>query len=418
MGAFTYKNNKESRNFGIAPVAGDFLILEYIEPLNRPADSIPSSLVVSHVVHGFRPSPFSMKSGDSASGSCHFNVACPEGSGKSNAINSVALLISKNGAAFCSGAMVNNAENDGRQLFLTAEHCIGDSDVTNFMVGFHYQNKYCNSFFESKPQTDVVHGTRLLGKSDVSDYAVLEIVETIPDEWDVYMSGWDATNTNVRTGSFYGIHHPSGDVKKVSLSTNQLDLVRLLDMGPGVNFWRVSKWDKGVTEPGSSGSALFDSNGLIIGHLLGGESSCSNQKSPDYYGAISKDWLITDNPIARYLNPQNKNLIKVQGASLRQLRGNTDDTTPTPSPSESTAIISTVTSTQSIIRTSTITQTVAKTTQLVTSRVTIIVSGPTTTVTKDAYKTVTSTLTITQTFTRVPPPIVRTVYVPKAKARG
>jgi lysyl endopeptidase len=412
LGAFTAQNNKENRSFGIAPVAGDFLILEYIEPLNRPTDFVPSSIIVSHIVHGFRPNPFSMKSGDSASGNCNFNVACSEGAGKNHAINSVALLISGNGAAFCSGAMVNNAENDGRQLFLTAEHCIGDSDVENFMVGFHYQYKYCNSVFETKPQTNTVHGTRLLGKSGMTDYAVLEVVESIPDEWDVFMSGWDATNTNIRTGSFYGIHHPSGDVKKVSLATSQLDLVRLLDIGKGVNFWRVSKWEKGVTEPGSSGSPLFDSNGLIIGHLLGGESACSRPKSPDYYGALSKDWLVSGNPITKYLNPHNKNLIQIQGAPLRQLRGNSEPISQ-PLPADPTVSTLTVTSTQSIIRTTTSTQTIAKTTLIVTSRATVIVTGPAVTITRDVFKTVTLPVTTTKTFTRIPPPIITTVFVTK-----
>lgn len=415
MGAFTAQNNKESRNFGIAPVAGDFLVLEYIEPLIRPVDFVPSSIVVSHIVHGFRPSPFSIKSANDISGACNINVACSEGAGKNNAMNSVALLIGGDGASFCSGAMINNAENDGKQLFLTAEHCIGGSDVTNFMVGFHYQYKYCNSAFETKPQTNTVHGTKLLDKSGLTDYAVLEVVESIPNEWDVYMSGWDATNTNNRTGSFYGIHHPSGDVKKVSLATSQLDLVRLMDMGMGANFWRVAKWEKGVTEPGSSGSPLFDSNGLVIGHLLGGESSCLNPKSPDYYGALSKDWLTTGNPISRYLNPRNRNMIKVQGAPLRQLRGNSEPITQ-PSPINPTVSISTTTLTQTIIRTSIVTQTIAKTTQFITSRVTIPATGPKVTVTREITKIVTLPVTTTHTFTRIPPPIVTTVYVTKVKA--
>ena len=416
MGAFTAQNNKENRGFGIAPVAGDFLILEYIESLNRPANSENSSIVVSHVVHSFRPSPFSMKAG-TASGNCNINVACPEGSGKNNAINSVALLINGKGDSFCTGAMINNAENDGRQLFLTAEHCIGGSDVRNFMVGFHYQFKYCNSAYETKPQTRTVHGTMLLDKSDVTDYAVLEVIESIPDEWDVYMSGWDATASTLRTGSFYGIHHPSGDTKKVSLYTSQLDLVRLTDMGNGVNFWRVAKWDKGVTEPGSSGSPLFDSNGLIIAHLLGGESSCSHPKSPDYYGALSRDWVLSGNPITKYLNPNNKNLLQVQGAPLKQLRGpSSSETIPNEiaaSDASSTAII---TVTQTILRTSTITQTIAKSTVYITSRVTITAPGTTSTTTKEVTKTVTTPLTITQTLTLKPPPVTKTVTVLKIKS--
>ena len=199
-----------------------------------------------------------------------------------------------------------------------------------------------------------------------------------------------------------------------------MDLVRLSDIGQGVNFWRISKWDKGVTEPGSSGSPLFDSNGLVIGHLFGGESSCSKSKSPDYYGALSKDWLLSTNPINKYLNPLNKNLIQVHGTPLKQLRSSPVDPTPTSNPSDPNLSTSTVTVTQSIIRTSTVTetQTIAKTTKIVTSRVTNTITGPTTTTTKDVTKTVTSTITTTSTFTRVPPPITKTVTVTKSKLKA
>lgn len=410
MGAFTSQNNKEDRLFGIAPVAGDFLILEYIEPLNIIGNS---SIIVSHFVHGFRPSPFSMKA-DNAAGNCHFNVACPEGSGKTNAINSVALLINGKGDSFCTGAMVNNLNQDARQLFLTAEHCIGSTDVKNFMIGFHYQFKYCNSAFESKPMIKTVHGTKLLDKSDVSDYALLEVIESIPDEWDVFMAGWDATGLASRTGSFYGIHHPRGDTKKVSLYQGKLDMVRLTEINNGVNFWRVAKWDKGVTEPGSSGSPLFNSNGLIIGHLLGGESACNRQNSPDYYGALSRDWVLPNRPIIRHLNPQGINETQVSGAPLRQLRNHEEQQMPQPTMTEP---VDTITVTQTLYRTLTETATVAKTTQTITSRFTVTAPGERVTSTKEVTNILTATVTKTETFTRIPPPvtIVRTVTVKNKK---
>ena len=59
------------------------------------------------------------------------------------------------------------------------------------------------------------------------------------------MAGWDATPSTSRFGSFYGIHHPRGDTKKVSHYTGNLDLVRLTDISLGLNFWRIKKWNKG-----------------------------------------------------------------------------------------------------------------------------------------------------------------------------
>lgn len=417
MGAFTSQNNKEDRGFGIAPVLGDFLILEYIEPITSGASvsSGPSSITVSHIVHGFRPSPFSLKSG-TASGNCHLNVACQEGSGKSNAINSVGLLINGRGTSFCTGAMINNANGDGRQFFLTAEHCVGRESVRSFMVGFHYQFKYCNSAFETKPQTKTVHGMRLVDKSGISDFALLEIVEAIPDEWDVYMSGWDAAASSERTGSFYGIHHPSGDTKKVSLFTGEIDMVRLVDISEGINFWRIPKWEKGSTEPGSSGSPLFDSNGLIIGHLLGGDSSCIRTTLPDYYGALSRDWLLPSSSIRPHLDPNGTSGLQLRGAPLKDLRHINDPQSRAIDPTSSDA--ATITVTQTITKTSTVTSTVtiAKTTNVIVSRSTFTVFGERSTITEEVTKTILAApVTITQTFTRVPPPIisVRTVTVTK-----
>ena len=422
MGAFTSLNNKEDRVFGIAPVSGDFLILEYIEPITSGASpsSEQSSIVVSHIVHGFRQNPFSMKSGVASSGKCHFNVACQEDSGKTNAINSVGLLINGMGTSFCTGAMVNNAKGDGRQLFLTAEHCVGSGSVKNFMVGFHYQYKYCNSAYETRPQTQTVHGMRLLDQSDTSDFALLEVVEEIPSAWDVFMAGWDATVSGSRTGSFYGLHHPRGDTKKVSLFNGGIDMVRLIDVNDGINFWRIPAWTKGSTEPGSSGSPLFDSNGFIIGHLFGGDSSCSKLTAPDYYGALSRDWELPSNPIRPYLDPNGTNGKMLSGVYLKDLR--TQITLPQPtraidSNNQITSFI-TVSVTQTLTKhfTETSLVTIAKTTSTIASRFTVYVQAERSTITKEVTKSIAvAPVTVTQTVTRVPPPIIsiRTVTVTK-----
>jgi hypothetical protein len=317
-GAFTAElNNKVDGLFGVAPVAGDYLILEYIEPLDSP--HYKSSIVVSHMVHGFRPNPFTSNDLKALSGSCHVNVACPAGHGKAELINSVALMITGQGDSFCSGAMVNNVKGDGRQLFLTAEHCIGNSTVTNFMLGFNYQYRYCNSIFEGRPRTLTAHGMRLLRSAKNSDYALLEVIERIPDDYGVYLAGFDATKGARRQGSFFGIHHPSGDVKKISTFTGPIEQLRIIDAGNSPNYWRVSAWATGATEPGSSGSPLFDSHGYIIGHLLGGESSCSNTQGSDYYGAVDKDWNNSP-PLSADLDPAKTGTLKVKGAYLRDIR--------------------------------------------------------------------------------------------------
>ncbi len=42
--------------------------------------------------------------------------------------------------------------------------------------------------------------------------------------------------------------------------------------GPRIPAWRVLRWDQGTTEPGSSGSGLWNQDHLIVGTLSGGSS--------------------------------------------------------------------------------------------------------------------------------------------------
>jgi hypothetical protein len=53
----------------------------------------------------------------------------------------------------------------------------------------------------------------VLGPTGRSDFAILEIGETIPDDYNVYLNGWDASGD--KPDSVIGVHHPSGDIKKV-----------------------------------------------------------------------------------------------------------------------------------------------------------------------------------------------------------
>lgn len=103
-----------------------------------------------------------------------------------------------------------------------------------------------------------------------------------------------------------GIHHPSGDVKKISKDTNPPTSINHPNITgcPTSNIagthWQVI-WDEGVTEGGSSGSPLFNSDHKIIGQLHGGSSSCSDPSYPDLYGKFSYSY--TQGNFAQWLDP-------------------------------------------------------------------------------------------------------------------
>lgn len=111
---------------------------------------------------------------------------------------------------------------------------------------------------------------------------------TVPDAYNTYFPGWD--NSDTPPTSAVCVHHPSGDIKKISFDDNALTSANGMGSAEANSQWRLV-WDRSTTtEPGSSGSPLFDQNGRIVGQLWGGGASCSNLSSPDYYGKVSYSW--------------------------------------------------------------------------------------------------------------------------------
>lgn len=229
---------------------------------------------------------------------------------------------------FCTGVMINNAKGDGRQLLLTANHCVF-TDLSNSIAGFNYERQTCSPTASiSGPQT--AHGMKLLARGSTSDFALFEVVEKIPLSYNVYLSGWDANIPNVTiSDTFGGIHHPSGDVKKISLYTGKVQLASWSE-GPGKSYHiMIPKWSRGVTEPGSSGSPLFNSKGNFIGQLHGGASSCGNPSGSDLYGgfAFSYGENGSGTSLKPFLDPNG--VVKSLILSGRSLYGTPTTNTPT-----------------------------------------------------------------------------------------
>jgi lysyl endopeptidase len=77
------------------------------------------------------------------------------------------------------------------------------------------------------------------------------------------------------------IHHPVGDVKKISRSFASPWSIDSL------GFWYVQNWDEGILESGSTGCAMFNQNGQVSGHYIYGLSTCDTTLF-SYFGKFSE----------------------------------------------------------------------------------------------------------------------------------
>lgn len=157
-----------------------------------------------------------------------------------------------------------------------------------------------------------------VAQHNASDFALFLVIETIPDEYNVFLAGWDIRKTVPK--DVCGIHHPAGDAKKISLYTGLCKAASWTE-GPLMYHWEVPYWVLGVTEPGSSGSPLFNNRGLVVGHLHGGQSSCDFKTGYDMYGGLWADWTASTgiNSIAPFLNPSGMPCLALAGKYLREI---------------------------------------------------------------------------------------------------
>ncbi|MFG0260004.1 MAG: GC-type dockerin domain-anchored protein, partial [Phycisphaerales bacterium JB041] len=143
--------------------------------------------------------------------------------------------------------------------------------------------------------------------ASASDFTLVELDEAPDPAWEVSFAGWDVSG--VDTPGAIAIHHPDVDEKRISFEFDPTATTSYLGNsipGDGTHV-RVLDWDIGTTEPGSSGSPLFDENHRVIGQLHGGYAACGNDLA-DWYGKMSVSWDAGSSSSSRlrdWLDPTN-----------------------------------------------------------------------------------------------------------------
>ncbi len=313
VGAYTSFNNNKNNSLGTDLVKGERVVVELFEPMEALGESV---LEIGEIIHGYKDINNWYPNKVNESGACNMDVICSDGIPWSNEKRSVARIV--NGGSLCTGTLLNNTLEDGTPYFLTANHC-GPTSMGNAVFKFNYDSPTCGSQTIANSQVPVgpnqsINGSTFISSNASSDFALLELNSAPPVNYNVYYSGWSNLNVAAQTG--VSIHHPNGDVKKISFDDDPLQSTTY--NGTNNNMWQIETWERSTTtEGGSSGSGLWDENHFLVGQLYGGSAACGNNGS-DVYGKFSMSWTGngSSSPNSRlkdWLDPNNSGVTQLGG---------------------------------------------------------------------------------------------------------
>ena len=312
VGPIVSDQNPPNNQCWLDLLPGSEVILELREPANAPQ---PSVVHLHGVVHGYKNTFPTANKAFGGAAPCERNVACYPT--YQTEADGVAMILLADGTRWCTGSLINTVNQQFRSFLLTAFHCLDTNDnglidptegasVQNWLFRFGYQSPGCSPSAEDV-NFITMNGADLRASRRESDFVLLELRQQIASAINPTYIGWDRSTT--LPSSMAAIHHPAGDVKKISFATGTATLTDYVNPA-GTTHFQVQWGELGVTEPGSSGSPLFDGNRRIVGQLHGGPSYCGAPMAMRYdlYGRLSLSWNGGTSPATRlrdWLDPSN-----------------------------------------------------------------------------------------------------------------
>jgi len=288
-GPYTHQDNRKYNEFWSAPLPGGDVGIELYVPKSVSLDDV--KLAIGRVSSGFRD-VFKRYGGDGLrpkQGSCNNDVVCPVGDPWRDEIRSVAAY-TVGGVDTCTGTMVMDADRTFTPFFVTAYHCgLSTGNAASVVTIWNYESENCGDL-SGGSRLDTVSGAIYRASRQDVDSSLIELASVPPEEYNVYWAGWD--RSGVAPQGSVGIHHPGVDEKAISFNDDALTTRSscILSSGPAGTHWNVDNWEDGTTEPGSSGSCLWDpDNHRLVGFLSGGQAACGNSEY-DCYGRFSEAW--------------------------------------------------------------------------------------------------------------------------------
>lgn len=246
--------------------------------------------------------------------SCVINGECASGfSPIEDVRDAVAHMLYRSGGSYyiCTGGLINNTANDGRNLFLTANHCLSsERSADSLETFFDFRATSCGDagacdldYTQMRSQFPSTLGADLLAAGTAGDYSLLELDQT-PGGNRHYL-GYSTTPVASSNGTdLFRISHPSGAPQ--AWSRQKVDSTSFtcstLARGP---FIYSQDTGVGATEGGSSGSPVVNAAGQIVGQLYGAcgsnlDDECDTSANRTVDGALASYYP----NVAQYLDPQ------------------------------------------------------------------------------------------------------------------
>ena len=283
---------------------GDTQTVEFFVPYGYDPRALPFKVARASHLLTTPSSNFTKRLQDiGKSGSCNVDIPCTNLSGDAafrDAAASVAQMVFSDAGftTMCSGTLLNDADPTSQvPYFYSANHCF-DNDTAPYKSPaqmqavastlttiWGFEASACVNGHGSgsavSTWTQRSGGATLLYNNVQTDALLLRLNDAPPPV--AYFSGWDPNPIAAGT-PVISIHHPQGDLKKVTEGTVQR--FAYPGVGGGSQPFIEVVWNRGTTEGGSSGGGLWSASGgqwLFRGGLWGGSALCTNPAGADFF---------------------------------------------------------------------------------------------------------------------------------------
>lgn len=297
-------------------VDGETLTVEFFVPTGYNPRALGLRVVSASHLFTTVASKFTKRVVDIGdAGSCNVDIKCSSLSGSQaflNVRNAVAQMIYNMGSNtyLCTGTLLNDTVSSTQvPWFYGANHCFENESpplktaaqmqsVANTLnTLWFFEAVSCNSR-SVPPSVQLTGGAQFVYNNPQVDVLFLRLNNAAPSG--AFFAGWDPNPIPIGS-HVITIHHPKGDLKKVSQGTVQdYSNPPVLNTG-GTPFTEVL-YSSGTTEGGSSGAGLFTFDGsqyLLRGGLWGGSALCTNLSGTDNFSRFDLAYP----SLAAYLSP-------------------------------------------------------------------------------------------------------------------